>query len=215
MPQGLKNVAGITWRVFLVLFGIFVFVAFVGFLGGVAIALFFSAIVAALGSPVQRRLAKRLPNALATVLTLLLLIISTIVILTFVVRSVLTESAGLADAAQSGLTQIEDWLKTGPLQMTDTAVNSLLQQAQDWLSGEGIALAKSAPDILGSFGDFITAASVAIFGCFFFLNSGKQIWDWVISWVPANIRTEVDDCGHRQLADTVRVHTGNHHRRLL
>ncbi|NQU36149.1 MAG: AI-2E family transporter, partial [Actinobacteria bacterium] len=195
VPVGLKNVAGIIWRVLLVLVGIFLFVAFIGFLGGVALALFFSAIVAALGIPVQTRLAKIMPNALATILTLLSLFVGVSVVLAFVLRSVITEASGLATAAQQGLTQIEDWLRTGPLQMTDNAVSGLLQQAQKWLSGEGIAIAEAIPDTLGNFGDFITAASVAIFGCFFFINSGKQIWGWAMSWVPAHIRTEVDDCG--------------------
>ncbi len=195
VPVSLKNIAGIIWRLLLVLVAIFLVVAFVGFLGGVALALFFSAIVAALGIPIQTRLAKFMPNALATVTTLLALFIGVSVILAFVVRSVITEASGIGTAAQQGLSQIEDWLKTGPLQMTDNAVSELLQQAQKWLAGEGVAIAEAIPDTLGNFGDFITAASVAIFGCFFFINSGKQIWGWAMSWVPEHVRTEVDDCG--------------------
>ena len=195
VPVGLKNVAGIIWRVLLILIAVALFVTFIGFLGGVALALFFSAIVAALGIPVQARLVKVMPNALATTLTLLMLFVGVSVVFAFILRSVITEASGLAAAAQQGLTQIEDWLKTGPLQMTDNAISQLLQQAQTWLSGEGVAIAKEVPDTLGNLGDFITAGSVAIFGCFFFINSGKEIWGWVMSWVPGHIRTEVDDCG--------------------
>lgn len=195
VPAGLRNVAGIIWRVLLVLVALFIVVSFVGFLGGVALALFFSAIIAALGIPIKTRLAQKMPNALATTLTLLLLFVSATLILGFVLKSVITEASGLATAAQQGLIQIEGWLKTGPLQMTDNAVSQLLQQGQKWLSEEGISIAKDLPSTLGSFGDFITAAAVAIFGCFFFINSGKEIWAWAMSWVPDHVRTEVDDCG--------------------
>ena len=195
VPQGLKNTAGTVWRVLVVLVGLFVAVRAVGYLGGVAIALFFSMVMAALGGPVQRWFAKAMPRALATVLTLVGMIVVVMLVLTFVVEAVISESAAMIKAAQTGIVQIEDWLRTGPLQMDDTAINSLIENAQKWLAGEGTSIATQVPSVLGSFADFITAASVAAFGSFFFLNNGKEIWGWAMSWVPEHVRTEVDDCG--------------------
>lgn len=195
VPQGLKNSAGTVWRVLILLAGIFIAIQLVGYLGGVAIALFFSMVVAALGGPVQRWLAKFMPRALATILTLLLMLMVVVVVLTFVVEAVINESAEMVSAAQDGFAQIETWLRTGPLQLDDTAINGLMTNAQQWLTGEGVSFAKQVPGVLGSAADFVTAASVAAFGSFFFLNSGKQIWQWAMSWVPENVRTEVDDCG--------------------
>ncbi len=195
VPQGLKNSAGTIWRVLVVLVGIFVAVRLVGYLGGVAIALFFSMVVAALGGPVQRRLAKHMPNALATVLTLLLMLLVVLAVMGFVVQAVVNQAPSMVAAAQQGITQIEEWLRTGPFKLDDTAINSLINNVQGWLTTEGESIAKQVPNVLGSAADFITAASVAVFGAFFFLNSGKEIWGWAMSWVPANVRTEVDDCG--------------------
>ena len=195
VPQGLKNSAGTIWRILIVLVGIFVAVRLVGYLGGVAIALFFSMVVAALGGPLQRALAKRMPNVLATVLTLLFMLILVLAVMGFVVEAVVSQAPSMVAAAQQGITQIEEWLRTGPYKPADTEINSLIDNAQKWLTTEGETIAKQVPSVLGSAADFITAASVAVFGSFFFLNSGKEIWGWAMSWVPGNVRTEVDDCG--------------------
>lgn len=195
VPQGLQNAAGIVWRTLVLLAGLFVFVYVIGYLGGVAIALFFSAIVAALGEPLQRWLAKHMRSGLATALTLVIMVLVVVLVLTYVVRSVVTEFTSLVTQAQNGVTQIEDWLRNGPLKLDDTAINDMIKNVQGWLSNEGIGFAKNLPSTLGSFGDFITAASVAVFGCFFFLNSGSSIWGWVLSWIPGRVRTEIDDCG--------------------
>lgn len=195
VPQGLKNSAGTIWRLLVVLAGAFVAVSAIGYLGGVAIALFFSMIVAALGGPLQRWFAKVMPGALATVLTLLFMLVVVMLVLTFVVEAIINESEAMIAAAQEGFNQIEAWLRTGPLQLDDSAINSLVQDGQKWLAGAGTSLAGDVPSVLGSFTDFITAASVAAFGAFFFLNNGKGIWGWAMSWVPEHVRTEVDDCG--------------------
>lgn len=196
VPPGLENAAAMTWRILLVLFGLFIVVKAIGFFGGVAMALFFAMVITALGTPIHRRLAKFMPNALASVLTLLFMMFLVSTVLGLVVNSVIGEAGNLAQSAQNGLTQIEAWLKTGPLHMDDGAVASLVQQGQHWLQGVGTDLAKDIPSTLGSFGDFITAASVFVFGAFFFMSSGSKIWQWCMSWVPNHVREEVDNCGH-------------------
>lgn len=196
VSDGLKNAAGFIWRTFLVLAALFVVVKLIGFFGGVAMALFFAAVITALGAPIHRFFAKFLPNALSAIFTILFMIFLVSTVVGFVVNSVLQEASGLASAAQNGLQQIEEWLKTGPAHMDDGAVASLVQQGQHWLTGVGTDIAKEIPSTLGSFGDFITAASVFVFGAFFFLSSGDKIWKWCMSWVPGHVREEVDNCGH-------------------
>lgn len=195
VPQSLKNMSGIVWRMLILLVGLLVFIKIISFLGGVAMALFFSMIVAALGGPMQRRLARIMPGALATIITLIFFLLLVSAILGFVVKSVVDQWGDLIASAQAGFTQVEDWLQTGPLHMDETAINSLLQSAQSWLTTEGTNFAKDIPSTLGSAGDFITAASVLAFGAFFFLTSGDKIWQWCLTWAPIQVRDEVDNAG--------------------
>lgn len=196
VPNGLTNSSGIVWRILVLIVGLLVVIAILGMVGGVATAIFASMIVAALGAPAQRFLARVMPNALATVLTLLLLVLGVVIVFTFVIKSIVNEWSALLQAANDGIKQLDNWARTGPLHLDDSTINELLTKAQTWAGTEGTSLAKNIPGTLGSLGDFITAASVAIFGSFFFLNSRGSIWQWAMSWIPERVRTEVDDCGH-------------------
>jgi len=195
VPAGLRNASNMVWRSLVLLVGLLVAVWILGLLGGVAIAIFASMIIAALGAPVQRRLARHLPGALATALTLLLLVVAVLAVLAFVTKSIINEWPALISAIESGITQLEDWLRTGPAHMTDADIGNLINQAKDWAGSQGTSFAKNIPGTLGSVGDFITAASVAIFGSFFFLNSRRGIWSWAMSWMPKQVRRQIDDSG--------------------
>lgn len=194
--EGLKNAAGVIWRLLLLLVGLFVILKAVGLLGGVAMALFFALIITALGTPIHRFLVRFMPNALGAILTLLFMIFIVSAVISLIVTSIVGEAGNLVSAASNGLQQIEAWLKTGPLHMDEGAIASLVQQGQHWLQGVGKNIAMDIPSTLGSFGDFVTAASVFVFGAFFFLSSGERIWQWCMSWVPGHVRDEVDNCGH-------------------
>ncbi len=193
--QHLQNLAGVVWRLLILLIGIAVLVKALGLVAGVAMAMFIAMIVTALAMPTQRLLRKFMWDPLATVLALLFLVIIVAAVFGFVARSIVNQWDDLVTSAQSGLTQMEDWLKTGPLHLDDTAVSGLLTDATKWIGQTGELFAKDIPSVLGNFGDFITAASVMAFGSFFFVNSGGVIWKWVLSWIPEHVRTEVDDSG--------------------
>lgn len=196
VPNGLTNSSGIVWRILVLIVGLLVVISILGMVGGVATAIFASMIVAALGAPVQRLFARVMPNALATTLTLILLVLGVAIVFAFVIKSIVNEWSALLQAANEGIKQLDNWARTGPLHLDDSTINEMLTKAQTWAGTEGTALAKNIPGTLGSLGDFVTAASVAIFGSFFFLNSRASIWQWAMSWVPERVRTEVDDCGH-------------------
>ncbi|WP_252403948.1 hypothetical protein, partial [Escherichia coli] len=66
-----------------------------------------------------------MPNALATVLTLLLMLLVVLAVMGFVVQAVVNQAPSMVAAAQQGITQIEEWLRTGPFKLDDTAINSL------------------------------------------------------------------------------------------
>lgn len=194
--EGLKNAAGITWRILLLIVGLLVLLKIVGLLGGVAMALFFAMVITALGGPIHRFLTKFLPNAAGAILTILFMLFIVSGVLSLIVTSIVSEAGNLVSAASNGLNQIEEWLQTGPLHMDEGAIAGLVEKSQHWLQGVGTDIAKDIPSTLGSFGDFVTAASVFVFGAFFFLSSGNKVWQWFMSWIPEHIRDEVDNCGH-------------------
>jgi len=195
VPDTLRTLAGFTWRLLVLVAG-FAFILFI-FNGifPVVFALFFAMLVTAWTSPVMNLYHKLLPKVVAMILALLTITALIVVILGVVIRSSIQEGPKLADSISTGFTDIEGWLKTGPLALTDAQFSSLLDSLQNWATGFAKGLAGDAFGALGSIGTLIIAASVFLFGVIFFLLSPQAIWDWIISWIPKNLREHIDVSG--------------------
>jgi putative heme transporter len=194
-PPTLVALAGVTWRVLVVLAGVVVFFQALGYVGAVVLALFFAALMTALAGPIAHRLERFLPKILSVVLALLVIAAGTVVILYVVVRSVINEGPKLVASVTGGIQDIETWLQQGPLQMSDADLNNLIQQAEQWGTSLGKSVLGDVASTLGSLGTLIVAGSVFLFGVLFFMTAPEKIWGWVIGWVPSRGRDTVDVSG--------------------
>lgn len=195
VPQTLQNAAGITWRILVLLAGLVVVGLILGRIFPVVMALFLALLVTAWTSPLMNLLSRFLPKVIAMILSLVLIVTAIATILFIVVRSTISESSKLVASLQSGLSDIRDWLKNGPLGMTDDAVNSLLSQAETWGTNAAKGFLSSAAGELSNLGTVIIAGSVFLFGVIFFLLTPGKIWNWVISWLPRSMQSSVNTSG--------------------
>ena len=195
VPETLKSTAGIIWRVLVILAGLAVLATIMGRVFPVVFALFFAMLVTAWTMPVMNLLHKFLPKPIAMVLALLAIGAAIIVIMAVVITSSINEGPKLVTAIQGGFTDIEGWLKTGPLQYTDTQVANLLDQAKSAGTTVAKGVLGDALSALGSVGTLIIAGSVFIFGVLFFLLTPGKVWDWVVSWVPKSAQRQIDTSG--------------------
>lgn len=191
----LAGVASVTWRVLVILTGVWVLAQIVGYVGAVVLALFFAMLMTALAGPISRTLQRFLPKVLSVVISLLLIATATVVIIGLVVRSVINEGPALVNSATAAIDQIESWLQTGPLQLSDADLDNLIQQAQQWGASFGKTLLGDAAGALGSIGTLIVAGSVFLFGVLFFMTNGERIWGWLVGWFPISARESVDVSG--------------------
>lgn len=195
VPDTLKVTAGIIWRVLIILAGLAVLVTIMGRVFPVVFALFFAMLVTAWTMPVMNLFNKFLPKPVAMVLALLVIGAAIVVILAIVVTSSISEGPKLVTAIKSGFTDIEGWLKTGPLQYSDTQVANLLDQAKSAGTTVAKGVLGDALSALGSVGTLIIAGSVFIFGVLFFLLSPEKVWGWIISWTPKGAQRQIDTSG--------------------
>ena len=131
-----------------------------------------------------------------------------------VIRSSIGEGPKLVASVQGGITEIETWLKTGPLQLTDANITSLITQGEDWAKSLAGTLAGDVMGALGSLGTLVIAASVFFYGVVFFLLTPTTIWGWIIGWMPSRMRTPIDTSGPPGLGRHLRVHARHRHRRV-
>lgn len=194
-PDTLRMLAGYTWRILVILAGFAVFVVVLGRIFPVVFALFFAMLVTAWTQPLMKLFARVMPKVIAMILALLVIGAAIVAILYVVISSSIAEGPKLVASVQSGVTDIEQWLKEGPLKLSDDKINSMLTQAQDWAETVAKGLLGDAAGAAGSLGTLIIAGSVFIFGVIFFLLTPRQIWDWLVSWIPKGVQTQVNTSG--------------------
>ena len=195
VPHGLKLTSGVVARVIIIGAGVYFISAALGQIVPVVIAMFFALIVAALASPVVRRLKPHMPDALAVVLTLLALTAAVVVVVAFLVRSIIDQAPQLTDQLTQGFTQITNWLSAGPLHIDANKLDQIPGKITQWLQDQAGTIAKFALGEVGSLFTFITAASVFLFAGFFFLHSPRKLWAWAMGWIPERSRPFVDQAG--------------------
>jgi len=196
VPDTLRTLAGITWRILVLLGGLVVAGFVLNIIFPVVFALFFALLMTAWTQPLMNLLHRKLPKVVSMIIALLVIGTAVVVIIGAVVRSSLGEGPKLVASVTSGITTIEDWLKTGPLQLTDANINNLLSQAESWGKTVAGGLLGDVVGALGSLGTIVVAASVFFYAVVFFLLTPTTIWGWLVSWMPRRVQTPVDVSGH-------------------
>jgi predicted PurR-regulated permease PerM len=196
IPGTLKVTAGLTWRVLVILAGVVVAGYVMNIIFPVVFALFFAMLMTAWTQPLMNLFDRIMPKVLAMVLALLIIGAAVFVILGTVIRSSIGEGPKLVASVQGGITDIETWLKTGPLQLTDANITQLITQGEGWAKSVAGTLAGDVMGALGSVGTLVIAASVFFYGVIFFLLTPTTIWGWIISWMPKRMQSPVDTSGH-------------------
>ena len=195
IPGTLRTSAGIVWRLLILLAGFAVIIVIMGRIFPVIFALFFAMLVTAWTQPLMNVFAKVMPKVIAMILALLIIGAAIVLILAIVITSTINEGSNLVASIESGLNEIQTWLRDGPLHMSDTQVAQFLSQAKDVGGNLAKGLLGSAFGALGSIGTLIIAGSVFIFGVIFFLLTPNQIWNWLVSWMPGSVKQPIDTSG--------------------
>ncbi len=116
-------------------------------------------------------------------------------VLTVVGQQVSGQFGRVADEAERAITQIQDWLSTGPLQLSQEQVSSLIDQVTSAISSNQERLAAGALSTAGAAAEVFAGIAIALFALFFFLFDGRSIWTWCLSLVPRSLRADADAAG--------------------
>ncbi len=196
IPDSLATGAGIIWRLLVLGAGVFALgYIMLNSLFAITFALFFALLVTAWASPLMNLLHKAIPKPIAMVLSLFAIGALIVGILFAVIVSTVSEGPKLVTAAQKGFQQIESWLKSGPLSLTDDQIASVVSSAKGAAETVGKGLLGEAVAALSSVGTLIIAGSVFIFAVITFMLSGKSTWAWLMSWVPRGAREKTSESG--------------------
>jgi predicted PurR-regulated permease PerM len=196
VPRGLRIAAAWCWRVLVIGIVGWALLRVVGLLSHVIVPLAIALLLSALLSPAVHALRRsNLPPSLATFLVLITGMAAVVGTLTLVINQFVSGLPDLAENAREGIKQIQGWLKTGPLHLSDAQLTSALDSVSNYVRSNRSTLTTGAVNTATSLFDVLAGLFLVLFSTFFFLRDGRRIWRAVVSVFPAAARGRVGAAG--------------------
>ncbi|MFK3985019.1 AI-2E family transporter [Micromonospora sp. NPDC050397] len=196
VPRALRIAGAWSWRLLAIGLVTYALLRLIGTIRIVIIPLVIALLLSALLAPaVGWLLRARFPRSLATALVLVGGIAAVVGTLTRVVTEFIGGVPELSKNASEGIRQIQNWLRTGPLHLSDNQLNSYIDEAQKWIDENTQALTSGALSTATTLFELLTGALLVLFATFFFLRDGGKIWRFLVRLLPVNARWRIDDAG--------------------
>jgi predicted PurR-regulated permease PerM len=196
VPHSLRVSAAWSWRLIVVGALGWVLLQFIGTISVVVIPLAIALLLSALLAPAVGWLLRlRLPRSLATFLVLVGGIGAVAGTLTLVISQFVDGIPQLTQNASEGIRQIQDWLKTGPLHLSDAQVNQAIDNGQAWVNANTASLTSTGIATAATLFEVVAGMLLVLFSTFFFLRDGRKIWRFLVRLFPVNARWSLADAG--------------------
>ncbi|WP_195840603.1 AI-2E family transporter [Arthrobacter sp. BL-252-APC-1A] len=198
VPYALRVSASWAWRLGIVLVVGGGLVWLLGHFSLLIIPLMVAALLAGLLAPVSSWLRRnKVPSGLAVAVTIVSFLGLIVAALTLVGRQLALGFRDLWDEVISGFDQVQGWLADGPLRVTSTQIDSLLNEATSALQNNSASILSGAVSVGTSAGHFAAGVLLALFALVFFLLDGRRIWRFTVGLMPQRARAAAFGAGIR------------------
>ena len=197
VPWGVDLAAAWAWRFLIIVLAGYLIARVIGFFAVVTIPIVVALLIAALVSPLVDGLHRiGLPRGLASILVVVGGIAFVATMLTVAGQQVANGANDLADQTVKGLDEIKTWLKTGPLDASDSQINDYIDRTQEAITpaADGSILSR-VTEVGAALGHVLAGFFIILFATFFFLADGARIWAWAVRLAPRAAREHVDSSG--------------------
>jgi predicted PurR-regulated permease PerM len=211
VPRGIRVAAAWGWRAIVIAIAVYGLGWVARYLSEVLVPVAVAILLTALLSPVANRLRIwRLPRAAATAVTVLGGLVVIAGVLTLIGIQIATQSSSLSDNVVAGFNQLVEWLKNGPLPISQDwfDVDAWSARIQNFLKDSGETIARYAGEISSKVGHFFAGLAIMLFSLFYFLYDGRGLFRFVLKLVPVGSRERVDGAarqGWRSLSSYVKA----------
>ena len=198
VPYALRVSASWAWRLGVVLVVSAGLVWLLGHFSLLIIPLMIAALLAGLLAPISSWLRRnKVPSGLAVAVTIVSFLGLIVAALTLVGRQLALGFRDLWDEVLSGFVQVQGWLVDGPLRVTSTQIDSLLNEATSALQNNSASILSGAVSVGTGAGHFAAGILLALFALVFFLLDGRKIWRFTVGLMPRRARPAAFGAGIR------------------
>lgn len=196
VPIGIERAAAWGWRVLVIALASYVVYRILSFFSDITVPIAIAALLTALAMPFVDALVRlRVPRVLATLIVVLVSLAVIVSILTLVGQQIMNQIDDLRSSLADGLGEIQDWLRHGPLGLSDEQLDLWLDRAQHSLQGNDSEVVKRATEFGSRVTHVAAGTFIALFATFFFLYEGDRIWQFIVGLFPAKARDAIDSSG--------------------
>ena len=198
VPWGLDLAAAWSWRLIVIAVATLGLLWTLRYFAVITLPLAVSLLVAALAIPVVHALRRiGLPRGIAAGIVMVLGIGTVALLLTFVGQQVAQGASDLADSVVAGLGQVREWLRSGPLSVSDSQLDRYIEEMQAAVTestGSGGVVTRLT-EVGTAVGHVVAGFFIVLFSTYFFLADGDRIWAWMVRLAPRAARERVDASG--------------------
>ena len=198
VPWGLDLAAAWSWRLIVIVVAGLGLLWTMRYFAVITLPIAIALLGAALAIPLVHGLRRiGLPRGPAAGVVMVLGIGSVALLLTFVGQQVAQGATDLADSVVTGLDQVRDWLRTGPLGISDSQLDGYIKEVQsaitDSTGTDGVVT--RVTEVGTAVGHVVAGFFIVLFSTYFFLADGDRIWAWMVRLAPRAARERVDASG--------------------
>ena len=198
VPYALRISASWAWRLGIVLVVGAGLIWILSHFTLIIIPLMIAALLAGLLSPISAWLQRnRVPGGLAVTVTIVTFLGLIVAALTLVGRQLALGFRNLWGELLTGFEQIQDWLASGPLQVTSAQIQNVLDEAAATLQNNSANILSGALTVGSSAGHFAAGILLTLFALIFFLLDGRRIWLFTVQLMPRRARPAAYGAGVR------------------
>ncbi len=198
VPYGVRIAAAWAWRLGLIVLVSGAILWLLSFVTLLIIPIMVAALLSALISPIVAFLHRhRLPKGLAVAVTMVGGIAVISGALTLVGRQMVAGFSALQGQAIEGIKQVQQWLSTGPLQLSTADMDKYIGEGLDALQNNSSSILSGALSVGSSAGHFAAGLLLMLFVLVFFLIEGERIWMFLVTLMPKRARRATDGAGRR------------------
>jgi predicted PurR-regulated permease PerM len=196
VPFGVDLAAAWSWRFLVVVAAGYVVAQGIALFAVVVLPLVIALLLTALIIPVVNLLERaRVPRGLASLLVVVGTIGVMAMLLTFAGQQIAQGASDLSAQVVTGLDQIRDWLKNGPLQASDSQIDGYIRSAQDAVTSSNKEIVARLTEVTTAVSHIVAGVFIILFGTYFFLADGNRIWWWIVRIFPRASRARADSSG--------------------
>lgn len=196
VPPRLDYIAGIAWRLLVILGLVAIFIFIIIQLKVVVIPFLVALLVTALLYPLVKWLQKKgVKKGIGVALSMAGMLLVVAGLLFAVVQQVRSAYPELRDRVQDSYASVLTVLSSEPFNIDTSEVNNFTEDLMSFAQNNSSTLLSGLSSVGSTAGNVATGIFVALFCVIFLLLDGKNIWRWTTNLVPKISRPRVFDAG--------------------